>query len=55
LVLGRKPRSPRGWIVLGAVLPDVPNIVFFLYEAGVGSPHKKEGKPLHHRFEHAED
>ena len=35
LVLGRKARAPRGWIVLAAVLPDVPMFVFFLYEAYV--------------------
>ena len=35
LVLGRKPAAPRAWIVLAAVLPDVPMFVFFLYEAHV--------------------
>ena len=35
LVLGRKPAAPRAWIVLAAVLPDVPMFVFFLYEARV--------------------
>jgi hypothetical protein len=32
LVLGRDPGSPRLWIVMGAVLPDVPMFGFFLYE-----------------------
>ena len=32
LVLGRKPEAPRAWIVLGAVLPDVPMFAFFVYE-----------------------
>jgi hypothetical protein len=35
LVLGRKPAAPRAWIVLAAVLPDVPMFAFFLYEARV--------------------
>jgi hypothetical protein len=33
LALGRKPDSPRGWILLGAVLPDAPMFGFFLYES----------------------
>jgi hypothetical protein len=33
LVLGRGPSSRRGWIVAGAVLPDVPMFAFFVYEA----------------------
>jgi len=32
LALGRSRSAPRGWIVLGAVLPDVPMFAFFLYE-----------------------
>src|SRR5262245_38169148 len=32
LVLGRDPKSPRPWIVAGAVLPDVPMFAFFAYE-----------------------
>ena len=32
LVLGRSPGSPRLWILVGAVLPDVPMFGFFLYE-----------------------
>jgi hypothetical protein len=35
LLLGREPRSPRGWIVLAAVLPDLPMFGFFFYEAYV--------------------
>jgi hypothetical protein len=35
LVLGRRPKAPRAWIVFGAVLPDVPMFGFFLYEAYV--------------------
>lgn len=33
LVLGRRPSAPRGWIVFGAVLPDLPMFGFFLFEA----------------------
>jgi hypothetical protein len=33
LVLARKPGRPRSWVVLGAVLPDLPMYVFFAYEA----------------------
>ena len=35
LVLGRKPGAPRGWIVLAAVLPDVPMFAFYFLEAYV--------------------
>src|SRR5262245_15338811 len=35
LVLGRDPKSPRLWIVVGAVLPDVPMFGFFVYESFV--------------------
>jgi hypothetical protein len=39
LVLGRTPQRGRIWIVLGAVLPDVPMFTFFLYEAYIrGEP-----------------
>jgi len=33
LLLGRKRGTPRGWIVLGAVLPDLPMFAFFFYES----------------------
>ncbi|MET0151393.1 MAG: hypothetical protein ABW298_02130 [Candidatus Binatia bacterium] len=33
LVLGRGRSAPRGWILLGAVLPDLPMLAFFVYEA----------------------
>jgi hypothetical protein len=32
LVLGRRPDSARAWILIGAVLPDVPMCGFFLFE-----------------------
>jgi len=32
LVLGRNASSARSWILVGAVLPDVPMFGFFLYE-----------------------
>src|SRR5262249_55938210 len=35
LVLGRRPASPRAWIVFAAVLPDLPMFAFFLFEAHV--------------------
>ncbi len=33
LVLGRGRAAARGWVLLGAVLPDLPMIAFFVYEA----------------------
>ncbi len=33
LVLGRERAAPRGWILLGAVLPDLPLLAFFVYQA----------------------
>ena len=35
LVLGRSRAAPRGWILLGAVLPDLPMFAFFVFEAAV--------------------
>jgi hypothetical protein len=35
LVLGRRPGTPRAWIVFAAVLPDLPIFAFFLFEVHV--------------------
>jgi hypothetical protein len=45
LVLGRAPGSPRLWILVGAVLPDVPMFGFFLYE------HFVHGESVRHIFQ----
>jgi hypothetical protein len=45
LVLGRSPASPRLWILIGAVLPDVPMFGFFLYE------HFVRGEGVRHIFQ----
>jgi hypothetical protein len=35
LVLGRRPGAPRGWIVTGAILPDLPMYAFFVLQVYV--------------------
>jgi hypothetical protein len=35
LALGRVRGAPRGWILLGAVLPDLPMLAFFLFESAI--------------------